>query len=139
VSAPESSLYLIEAVALAEKGIKADDMGHMVGEKFYMPVGSAGFIKPFSGYLVSEQLAFVKTFSFFPENLLRCGCSTASSMILLFDAETGLPVCLMAGRWVTALTTGASTAVTAAYLARPDASTATILAPGRWDGFTCGH
>jgi ornithine cyclodeaminase/alanine dehydrogenase-like protein (mu-crystallin family) len=42
----------------------------------------------------------------------------------------GLPVCLMEGGWVTALKTGASTAVTAAYLARSDSATVTIFGAG---------
>ena len=138
---PESILYLTEldvqqtmtiaeAVDLAEKGIEADAAGQVVGDKFYMNVGEAGFIKPFSGYLLDEELAFVKTFSFFPGNPARFGCSTTSSLVLLFDAETGLPVCLMEGGWVTALKTGASTAVTAAYLGRSDSTTVTIFGAG---------
>jgi ornithine cyclodeaminase/alanine dehydrogenase-like protein (mu-crystallin family) len=93
-------------------------------------VGETGFIKPFSGYLTGEELAFVKTFSFFPGNPARFGGPTTSSVVLLFDAETGLPVCLMEGGWATALKTGASTAVTAAYLARPEAATVTIFGAG---------
>ena len=138
---PETILYLTEtdvqktmtvdqAVDLADKGIQADGAGQVVGDKFYMPVGDAGFIKPFSGYLAGEELAFVKTFSFFPGNPERFGCGTTSSMVLLFDAETGLPVCLMEAGWVTALKTGASTAVTAARLARPDSATVTIFGAG---------
>ncbi len=138
---PESILYLTEsdvqqtltvaeAVELAEKGIKADAAGQVVGDKFYMNVGQAGFIKPFSGYLAGEELAFVKTFSFFPGNPERFGCSTTSSVVLLFAAETGLPACVMEAGWVTALKTGASTTVTAAYLARPDSTTVTIFGAG---------
>jgi ornithine cyclodeaminase/alanine dehydrogenase-like protein (mu-crystallin family) len=138
---PESILYLTEsdvqqtltvaeAVDLAEKGIKADATGQVVGDKFYMNVGENGFIKPFSGYLDGGELAFVKTFSFFPGNPARFNRTTTSSMVLLFDAETGLPVCLMDGGWVTALKTGASTTVTTAYLARPDAATVTIFGAG---------
>jgi len=138
---PESILYLTEsdvqqtltvaeAVDLAEKGIKADAAGQVVGDKFYMNVGENGFIKPFSGYLDGEELAFVKTFSFFPDNPARFNRTTTSSMVLLFDAETGLPVCLMEGSWVTALKTGASTTITTAYLARPDAATVTIFGAG---------
>jgi ornithine cyclodeaminase/alanine dehydrogenase-like protein (mu-crystallin family) len=93
-------------------------------------VGEAGFIKPFSGYLAGEGFAFVKTFSFFPGNPERYGRRTTSSMVLLFDAETGLPVCLMEGGWVTAFKTGASSAVTAAKLARSDAATVTIFGAG---------
>ncbi len=138
---PESILYLTEsdvrrtltvaeAVDLAEEGIRADAAGRVEGDKFYMDVGEAGFIKPFSGYLLGEELAFVKTFSFFPANPERFGCPTTSSMVLLFDAETGLPTCLMEAGWVTALKTGASTAVTAAHLARPGAASVAIFGAG---------
>jgi ornithine cyclodeaminase len=126
----QQTLTVAEAVDLAERGIQADAAGEVVGDKFYMPVPEAGFIKPFSGYLLGERLAFVKTFSFFPGNPTRFGCGTTSSMVLLFDAETGLPVCLMEGGWVTALKTGASSAVTAAHLALPEASTVTIFGAG---------
>jgi ornithine cyclodeaminase/alanine dehydrogenase-like protein (mu-crystallin family) len=138
---PESILYLREAdvqqtltvaqaVDLAEEGIKAAAAGQVAGDKFYMHLGQAGFIKPFSGYLHGEELAFVKTFSFFPGNPERFDCPATSSMVLLFDGETGLPVCLMEGGWVTGLKTGASTAVTAAYLARSGAKAVTIFGAG---------
>lgn len=138
---PESILYLTEgdveqtltvgeAVDLAEKGIRADAAGQVVGDKFYMNVGENGFVKPFSGYLAGEELAFVKTFSYFPQNPTRFGRGATSSMVLLFDAGTGLPVCLMEGGWVTALKTGASTAVTAAGLARPDSAAVVIFGAG---------
>ena len=126
----QQTLTVAEAVDLAEKGIKADAAGQVAGDKFYMNVGDNGFIKPFSGYLLGEELAFVKTFSFFPGNPERFNCGTTSSMVLLFSAQTGLPVCLMDAGWITALKTGASTAVTAAYLARPDAATVTIFGAG---------
>jgi ornithine cyclodeaminase/alanine dehydrogenase-like protein (mu-crystallin family) len=126
----QRTLTVAEAVDLAEKGIQADGAGQVVGDKFYMNVGQSGFIKPFAGYLAGEELAFVKTFSFFPGNPERFGRSTTSSMVLLFDAETGLPACLMEAGWVTALKTGASTTVTATYLARSGADTVTIFGAG---------
>jgi alanine dehydrogenase len=138
---PETLLYLTEtdvqrtltpaeAVDLAERGIKADAAHQVAGDKFYMNVDPAGFIKPFSGYLAGEEYAYVKTFSYFPGNAERYRRPTTASMVLLFDAETGLPVCLMEAGWVTALKTGASTAVTAGYLARPEASTVLIFGAG---------
>lgn len=138
---PDSILYLTEsdveqsmtiglAVDLAEKGIKADGAGNVVGDKFYMSVGAHGFIKPFSGYIEGEEWAYVKTFSFFGQNPERFGVGTTSSMIMLFDAETGLPGCIMEGAWITAVKTGASSAITAAYLARPDSNTVTIFGAG---------
>jgi ornithine cyclodeaminase/alanine dehydrogenase-like protein (mu-crystallin family) len=73
-----------------------------------MPVNQDGFIKPFSGYIQGEELAYVKTFSYFPGNPERFNRSTTSSMVILFDVETGLPACIMEAGWVTGLKTAAS-------------------------------
>jgi ornithine cyclodeaminase/alanine dehydrogenase-like protein (mu-crystallin family) len=126
----QKSIAVAKAVDLAEKGIKADGLGKVNGDKFYMDVGDAGFIKPFSGYLLGEELAFVKTFSYFPKNPEIYSRPTTSSMVILLDAETGLPVCLMEASWVTGLKTAASTAVTTAYLAHPESETVTIFGAG---------
>jgi ornithine cyclodeaminase len=126
----QGTLDMAEALELAERGIRADGAGAVAGDKFYMPVGDAGFIKPFSGHLAGEELAYVKTFGFFPGNPRDLGVPATSSMVLLFDAQTGLPVCVMQAGWITALKTGASTAVTAWYLARRGARVATVFGAG---------
>lgn len=118
-----------EAVKLAEEGIKADGAGEVAGNKFYMNVGNKGFIKPFSGFMAGEEYAYVKSFSFFEENVKR-GLPVTDSMVMLFAAETGLPVCIMEANWVTAIKTGASTAVTAKYLARSGSRVLTIFGAG---------
>ncbi len=125
------TLTVEEALALAEEGIRADAQGRVVGDKFYMTVGEAGFIKPFAGYRQGEDLAYVKTFSFFPHNPARFGKPTTSSLVLLFDAQTGLPVCLMEAGWITTLKTAASSIVTARALARPNAQRAVIFGAGQ--------
>jgi ornithine cyclodeaminase/alanine dehydrogenase-like protein (mu-crystallin family) len=122
-------MTMAEAVALSDKGITADAHGQVAGDKFYMHTGEAGFIKPFSGYIADEEYAFVKTFSFYEGNRAK-ELPPTSSMSLLFDVQTGLPVCIMESNWVTALKTGGSTAVTAKYLARPDSKVVTIFGAG---------
>ena len=126
----QQTLSVAEAVNLAEIGIKADATGRVVGNKFYMPVNEHGFIKPFSGYMDGEEYAYVKSFSYFPGNTEKFNIPATSSMVLLFDAETGLPACVMQAGWVTGLKTAASTTVTTAYLARPDSQTVTIFGAG---------
>jgi len=126
----QQSLTVAEAVDLAEKGIKADGMGRVNGDKFYMAVGEDAFIKPFSGHIHDEEYAFVKTFSYFPNNPSKYGCPTTSSMVILLDAETGLPACFMEASWVTGLKTAASTTVTTSYLARSESETVTIFGAG---------
>ena len=64
----QKTLTVAEAVDLAEKGIRADSVGNVSGDKFYMDVNDDGFIKPFSGYIAGEDHAFVKSFSYFPSN-----------------------------------------------------------------------
>jgi len=124
-----ASITMAEAIELAERGVIADGEGRVAGDKFYMPVGGNGFVKPFSGYLEGEDLAFVKTFSFFEGNPAR-GLPATDSMVLLLSAATGLPVCIMEAGYATALKTGASTAVTARHLARPGARVATVFGAG---------
>ncbi|HSG15384.1 MAG TPA: ornithine cyclodeaminase family protein [Anaerolineae bacterium] len=137
---PRDILYLTEdevaqcmtakkAVHLAEKGIKADGLGQVAGDKFYMNVGDGGFLKPFSGYLAGEEYAYVKSFSFFEGNQAK-GLPVTDSMVFLFDADTGLPACIMEANWITAMKTGASTAVTAKYLSRSDSRVMTIFGAG---------
>jgi len=104
----QRTLSVAEAVDLAEKGIKADGAGNVKGDKFYMDVNDNGFIKPFSGYIAGEEYAFVKSFSYFPGNPKKYNRPT----------------------WVTGLKTAASTAVTTAYLARPESEVVTIFGAG---------
>jgi len=126
----QQTLTVGEAVDLAEKGIRADAAGQVAGDKFYTAIGDRGFIKPFTGYIAGEDYFFVKNFTFFPDNPGKYGLPTTASQVLLYDAQTGLPVCLMEANWVTGLKTGASTAVTASLLARPESTTAAIFGAG---------
>ena len=126
----QQTLTVAEAVDLAEKGIKADAEGNVKGDKFYMDVDNHGFIKPFSGYISGEEYAFVKSFSYFPGNPEKYNRPTTSSQVILLDYETGLPACFMGADWVTGLKTASSTAVTTAYLARPESDTITIFGAG---------
>jgi len=126
----QQTLTVAEAVDLAEKGIKEDAAGNVEGDKFYMNVNDDGFIKPFSGYIAGEEYAYVKSFSYFPGNPEKYNRPTTCSQVILLDSETGLPVCFMGADWVTGLKTASSTAVTTAYLARPESDTVTIFGAG---------
>jgi ornithine cyclodeaminase/alanine dehydrogenase-like protein (mu-crystallin family) len=126
----QKTLTVAEAVDLAEKGIKSAAAGRVNGDKFYMDVGENSFVKPFSGYIDGEEYAFIKTFSYFPDNPENFNRPPTSSVVILIDSETGLPACFMEASWVTGLKTSASTAVTTAYLAKPESETLTIFGAG---------
>jgi ornithine cyclodeaminase/alanine dehydrogenase-like protein (mu-crystallin family) len=125
----QKCMEMPEAVALAKAGSDADGAGRTAGDKFYMAVEERGFVKPFSGYVEGEELAYVKTFTFFDANREQ-GLPVTDSLVLLLSAETGLPVCLMEGNWITAVRTAASTAVTALRLARDGTRVAAIFGAG---------
>jgi ornithine cyclodeaminase/alanine dehydrogenase-like protein (mu-crystallin family) len=125
----QRTLTMVEAVELARAGLLADAAGQVMGDKYYMDLRGGHFLKPFSGYMAGEDLFFVKTFNFFADNVDK-GLPVTSSQVLLYHAETGMPVCLMEAGWVTALKTGASTALTVEGLCRSDASILTLFGAG---------
>jgi alanine dehydrogenase len=71
-----------------------------------------------------------KTNANFPENPRRHGLPTIRGTVVLADAEQGAPLAVMDSGSITALRTGAATAVAARYLARRDARTATVVGSG---------
>jgi ornithine cyclodeaminase len=124
------TLNVSEAIELARKGIQADAQGNVAGDKFYTSIGEGGFVKPFTGYIDGEEYFFVKTFNYFQDNPTKFDLPATSSLVLLFEKESGYPVCIMEAGWVTGLKTAASTAVTAQYLARKDPKTAIVFGAG---------
>lgn len=58
------------------------------------------------------------------------GLPSISAVIILNDPETGIPVAILEGGWITAMRTGAATGVGAKYLACEDSSILGILGAG---------
>jgi ornithine cyclodeaminase/alanine dehydrogenase len=71
----------------------------------------------------------MKWVSGYPENHKR-GLPYITGLLILNDAETGVPLAVMDCVWITAMRTGAATAVAAKYLARPDSEVVGILGCG---------
>jgi alanine dehydrogenase len=71
-----------------------------------------------------------KTNANFPANPERFGLPTIQGVLLLADAERGTPLALMDSAEITALRTGAATAVAARHLARKDAAIVTVCGCG---------
>ena len=71
-----------------------------------------------------------KTNANFPDNPARHSLPTIQGVIVLADAERGVPLALIDSMEITTLRTGAATAIATKHLARPDARTATIVGCG---------
>jgi len=91
--------------------------------------GPDAFIHAMPAYIPALHAAGIKWVSGFPENVQR-GLPYISGLIVLNDDQTGLPYCVMDCTWITAYRTGAATALSAKYLARPESEVVGVLACG---------
>jgi ornithine cyclodeaminase/alanine dehydrogenase len=119
---------IIEALELAfrEKGEGRVEMPPKPG---IHPGGGDNFIHAMPAYIPALRSAGVKWVSGFPDNHKR-GLPYITGLLILNDVETGLPLAVMDCVWITAMRTGAATAIGARYLARPESSVVGVLGCG---------
>jgi ornithine cyclodeaminase/alanine dehydrogenase len=113
-------------IAFREKGKGSTEMPPKPG---IHPGGGDNFIHAMPACIPALKAAGVKWVSGFPENH-RLGLPYITGLLILNDPETGLPISVMDCVWITAMRTGAASALSARYLARPESSTIGILACG---------
>lgn len=113
-------------IAFREKGEGRVEMPPKPGVH---PGGGDNFIHAMPAYIPALESAGVKWVGGYPDNFRR-GLPYITGLLILNDVETGLPLSVMDCVWITAMRTGAATAVSARYLARPESSTAGILGCG---------
>ena len=87
------------------------------------------FIHAMPAYIAAQKAVGMKWVSGYPENSKR-GLPYIAGLLILNDAETGMPLAVMDCTWITAQRTGAATAVAAKYLARRESETVGILGCG---------
>jgi ornithine cyclodeaminase/alanine dehydrogenase len=87
------------------------------------------FIHAMPALIGALGAAGVKWVGGFPGNPAR-GLPYITGLLILNDAATGIPKAVMDATWITAMRTGAATAVAAKRLARPGAATLGILGCG---------
>jgi ornithine cyclodeaminase/alanine dehydrogenase len=87
------------------------------------------FIHAMPAYIPALRSIGVKWVSGYPENYKRA-LPYITGLLILNDVETGVPLAVMDCTWITAMRTGAATAVAAKYLARPESARIGILGCG---------
>lgn len=122
---------MTEIVTAVEKAFREKGEGRveMPPKPGIHPGGGDNFIHAMPAYIPAMNSAGVKWVSGFPGNFKR-GLPYITGLLILNDPETGLPISVMDCVWITAMRTGAATAVAAKYLARPGSSTVGILGCG---------
>ncbi|MBW1977390.1 MAG: ornithine cyclodeaminase family protein [Deltaproteobacteria bacterium] len=119
---------IIEALEIAFRE-KGEGRAEMPPKPGIHPGGEDNFIHAMPAYIPALKSAGVKWVSGFPENFKR-GLPYITGLLILNDPETGLPVSIMDCVWITAMRTGAATALSARYLARSGAAVLGILGCG---------
>ncbi len=87
------------------------------------------FIHAMPAYVEPAEAAGLKWVAGYPSNTSR-DLPYISGLIILNDPDTGLPLVVMDATWITAMRTGAATAVAARYLARAGSRSLAILGCG---------
>jgi ornithine cyclodeaminase/alanine dehydrogenase-like protein (mu-crystallin family) len=87
------------------------------------------FIHAMPAWIPALHSVGVKWVSGYPENYKR-KLPYISGLLILNDEATGVPLAVMDCTWITAMRTGAATAVAAKYLARPESESVGILGCG---------
>jgi ornithine cyclodeaminase/alanine dehydrogenase-like protein (mu-crystallin family) len=123
-----SMAEIIEALEIAFRD-KGEGKTEVPPKPGIHPGGSDNFIHAMPAYIPSMKSAGVKWVSGFVDNYKR-NLPYISGLLILNDVETGIPVSVMDCVWITAMRTGAATALSARYLARAESSVAGILGCG---------
>lgn len=119
---------LIDALASAMADLSAgrasapDRIGALVPEH-------EGLLAAMPGYVPSAGMLMSKLVSLYPHNA-GGALPTHQAVIVAFDPGTGQPVALLDGTAITAIRTGACSALSARLLARQDADVLAILGTG---------
>ena len=125
-------LSMAEILDAVESGFREMGLGRveMPPKPGIHPGGDGdNFIHAMPAYIPAMRAAGVKWVSGYPGNQAR-GLPYISGLLTLNDPDTGIPVAVMDCSWITAKRTGAASAVSARYLARPESSTIGIVACG---------
>jgi ornithine cyclodeaminase len=94
-----------------------------------IPLGDGRMFGIMPGALGERTMFGAKLISVFPENFAK-GVQSHQGVVVLFDGESGAPICVVHAGEVTAIRTAAASAVATDALARPDASRLAILGYG---------
>ena len=119
---------IVESLELAFRA-KGEGRTEMPPKPGIHPGGGDNFVHAMPAYIPDLKSAGIKWVSGFPENHKK-GLPYIAGLLILNDVETGLPLSVMDCVWITAKRTGAATALSARYLARPESSIVGVLGCG---------
>jgi len=116
---------------IVEKAFRAYGLGQVdMPAKSYLTFKN-GDLRAMPAYIFGEgfDIAGIKSVNVHPENGL-IGLPSVMAVVILTDPETGFPLAILDGTYLTTMRTGASGAVAAKFLSRKDAEVAGFVGCG---------
>jgi len=133
VSGPEvrRALPMLDCIDAVERAMRAFSRGEaIVPLRTIMALpGQRNFFGVMPGYLDDPRGLGAKILTVYPDNTKR-GLPSHVGLVVLFEAELGIPVAVMDAAEITAIRTAAASAVATRALAKSDASQLAILGTG---------
>lgn len=125
----KTSIDLRRLLDVLAKGFKALSGGEIVNPaRPQLDIPQAGYSLAMPAWMAGMHLT-VKIVNVFEGNIAK-GIPSHLATIHLFDPETGMPVCVMDGTYITAVRTSGSAVLSVRELARRDARVATVVGAG---------
>lgn len=116
---------------MVEKAFRAYGLGHVdMPAKSYLHFKD-GDLRAMPAYLYGEEfnIAGIKSVNVHPNNA-RLNLPTVMAVVILTNPETGFPLAIMDGTYLTNMRTGASGAIAVKFLSKEDAETAGFVGCG---------
>lgn len=125
------TMVLSDYIDAVEQAFERFDAGRMsVPEVVHLPAPDGAFHVKSAGFIGDPSYVAVKVNGNFPNNPRLTGLPTIQGAIILCDGKNGSLLAVIDSIEVTAMRTGAATAVAAKYLARSNTEVATIIGCG---------
>lgn len=126
----EMEIGMAKVIELIERGFNEHGRGRVENPpKPGIHATTSTFIHAMPAYFKDLGIGGIKWVSGYPDNRARSMPQIIGTLILN-DMETGAPVCIMDGTWITGVRTAAVSAVTAKYCACEDSSVLGVVGAG---------
>lgn len=129
----EELVSIREAIPLVEEVFKLKALGRVrMPPKVYVELSEYhGDLRVMPCYIQDKGILAVKTVTVYPFNPSTRGLPTVLATIIVLDRETGKPLAIMDGTWITLVRTSAAGAIAVKWLAPSDARILAVIGAGR--------
>jgi len=123
-------MQMAQVIDIVEKGLAEHGRGQVENPpKPGIHASPNSFIHAMPAYFKKLGIGGLKWVSGYPDNRAK-DLPSIMGMVILNDMQTGAPICMMDGTWITAVRTAAVSAVTAKYCARQDSKVMGVVGAG---------